>query len=218
MLLQTEREQIVVFGRKLIESRLTTGTGGNLSIFDREKGLYAIKPSGVEYKDITAIDVVVMDLDGKIVDGRNKPSSEHNMHRILYQNRPDINAVIHTHSVYSTTLACLGRELPAAHYLVGFGGGNKIPLAPYATFGSQELAQYACDAMDGYYGVLLANHGLLTAGGTIEYAFSAAEEIELCAEIYWRALAVGEPNILTEKQMDDVLSKFSTYGQPTKTS
>jgi len=218
MKLQKEREKIVEYGNRLIESRLTTGTGGNLSIFNRETGLYAIKPSGVEYRDITVEDVVVMDLDGNVVEGERKPSSEHSMHRIFYRKRSDIDAIIHTHSVYSTTLACMGKELLAAHYLVGFGGGTRVPLAQYATFGTPELAENAFRAMEGFYAVLLANHGLLTGGGTIEYAFSAAEEIELCSEIYWRSLAAGGANILTDEQMADVLKSFSTYGQPQKKS
>jgi len=135
MLLQQEREEIVFFGRKLLTSHLTTGSGGNLSVLQRESGYVAIKPTGVDYSEMRPEDVVVVNLEGEVIEGRLKPSSELSLHLELLKARPDIHAVIHTHQVYATTLACLNWEIPAVHYLVGFCG-NKVPLAPYATYGT----------------------------------------------------------------------------------
>lgn len=213
MLLRSEREQIVHYGRKLLTCHLTTGSGGNLSIFNRDLGYIAIKPSGVEYPDMEPEDVVVIDPAGKIVDGRLKPSSEISLHLSLLQARPEINAVIHTHQVYATTLACLNWELPAVHYLVGHSG-NKVPLAPYATFGSQELAQNVVQAMGPYKACLMANHGIITVGATLLAAFNVAEEIELVARLYYQSRCIGQPVILSDQEMEIVSQKFKTYGQP----
>src|SRR5512145_3418128 len=141
MLLEEERNLIVEYGRKLISSQLTTGSGGNLSIYNREQNLVAIKPSGVDYLLMKPEDVVVIDPSGQVVDGKLLPSSEVKFHLALFEHRADVCAVVHTHQVYATTLACLNWELPAVHYLVGFSG-NKVPLAKYATFGSQELSDH----------------------------------------------------------------------------
>lgn len=212
MLLEQEREAIVTFGRKLITSQLTTGSGGNLSVINREANLIAIKPSGVDYYEMQPQDVVVMTPEGRIVEGDKKPSSEVNFHLGLLHARPEINAVVHTHSVYATTIACLNWELPAVHYLVGFSG-NKVPLAPYATFGTQALADHIVAAIGPYNACLMANHGLVTVGPNLATAFAAAEEIELVARIFYQARCIGTPVILSDEEMAVVGEKFKTYGQ-----
>ena len=215
MLLQEQREAIVKFGRKMISSQLTTGAGGNLSVFDRASGRIAISPSGIEYFDLQPEDVVITDLDGQVIEGQYSPSSELGFHLALYRQRPDVNAVLHTHSVYATTIACLGWEIPAVHYLVGFSG-HKVPLAPYATFGTPELAHNVATGIGEYNAVLLANHGLVAVGADLGRAFNTAEEIELVARIYYQAESVGTPVILPGVEMDRVLAKFATYGQSPK--
>jgi L-fuculose-phosphate aldolase len=212
MLLENVRQEIIHFGKQLITSRLTTGSGGNLSVCDRERGLVAISASGLDYFAMTAEDIVVTDLEGQAVEGERKPSSELGFHLALYHARPDVAAVVHTHSVYATTIACLNWELPAVHYLVGFSG-NKVPLCPYAPFGTQELAEKVVDSIGGYNALLMANHGLVTVGPTLARAFAAAEEIELVAQIYYQAKAIGEPVILSDAQMEVVLERFKSYGQ-----
>lgn len=213
MLLEKERKQVVEYGKKLVEHGLTKGTGGNITISNPKKELIAISPSGLNYFETKAEDIVVIDMNGEIVEGDKKPSSELEMHLILHKERDDVKAVVHTHSMYATTLATLNWELPAAHYLVAFGG-KKIPCAGYETFGTSELAQSAYEALGDRYNVtLLANHGLLAVGGDIESAFSRAEMIEYVAEVYWRAKCVGEPNILPDEEMELMLEKFKTYGQ-----
>jgi len=213
MLLQHEREEIVAFGRKLITSSLTTGSGGNLSIFNRQEGLVAIKPTGVDYFLMKPEDVVILDPSGVIVDGKLKPSSEISMHLGLYQARADANAVVHTHQVYATTIACLGWELPAVHYLVGFSG-NKVPIAAYATYGTPELAQNIIQSIGSYNACLLANHGIVTVGADILSAFNTAEELELVARLYYQSMCIGKPNILSDEEMEVVTKKFTHYGQP----
>lgn len=199
----------------MIENNLTTGTGGNISIYNREEGLMGISPSGIDYFNIYPEDVVVLDLEGNIVDGTRKPSSEYDMHRIFYKNREDINAVVHTHSIYSTTIACLHWDLPAVHYLIGFAG-KYVKCVDYETFGTRVLAEVAYEGMEDRYAVLLGNHGLLAIGNDIEYAFNTAEEIEFCSELYYRTKSIGKPVILSDSQMDIVLEKFKTYGQKNK--
>jgi|SRR5690554_567091 L-fuculose-phosphate aldolase len=212
MLLSNERQALVEYGKKLITSQLTTGSGGNLSIYNRSEGLVAIKPSGVDYFEMTPEDIVIMTMDGEVVEGNLKPSSEFRFHLALYKNRPDVNAVIHTHQVYATTIACLNWELPAVHYLVGYSG-NKVPLAPYATFGTQELSDNIVRSIGGYNACLMANHGLVTVGPTIASAFTVAEEIELVARLYYQAKCIGEPVVLPDDEMTVIVEKFKTYGQ-----
>lgn len=211
MKLAEERNAIVQYGRKLVESQLTTGTGGNLSICNREEGLVAIKPSGVNYFTMKPEDVVVVDLSGKIVDGKLKPSSELSFHLALINHRPDIRAVVHTHQVYATTLACLNWELPAVHYLVALSG-NKVPVAAYATYGTPELAENILKAIGDYNACLMSNHGLVTVGKSIEGAFGVAEEIELVSRLYYQARCIGEPVILPDSEMETVVEKFKSYG------
>ena len=212
MLLQPQRQLIVEYGLKMIQSGLTTGSGGNLSILSKEDNLIAISPTGIDYHDVSIADVVVVDRSGKNIDGARKPSSEIGFHLALYNNRPDIGAVVHTHSVYATTLACLQWEIPAVHYLVAFSG-TKVPLAPYATFGTPELAENVITSMGSYNAVLLANHGLVAVGRDMKGAFNVAEEIELVARIYYQAKSLGEPILVDGDEMKRVIDKFGSYGQ-----
>lgn len=212
MLLHQERELIVYYGKKLIENGLTKGTGGNLSIYNRDNGLIAISPSGIDYFDIKPEDVVVINLEGKTVEGKRKPSSELEMHSIFYRKRDDISAIVHTHSPFAKTIASLNWDLPAVSYLVAYAGRN-VRCAKYASFGTKEIAENAFEAMKDRKAVLLANHGLLAGAHDLANAFNIAEEIEFTAEIYYRAKSIGEPVILSDEEMDKMLDKFKTYGQ-----
>jgi len=212
LLLGASRAEVVKYGKKLVETGLTSGTGGNVSVFDREQGLCAISPSGLDYFETSPEDVAVVDLDGKVVDGARKPSSELGFHLAIYKARPDVAAVVHTHSVHATALACLGWELPAVHYLVGYAG-DKVPLAPYATFGTMALAEAVVAHMGGYDAVLMQNHGLVAAGRSAAAAFAVAEEIEFVARVYLLTKSVGEPVIVPPDEMRVVLEKFKDYRQ-----
>lgn len=212
MLLLKEREQVVAYCKKLITAGLTKGTGGNISAFDRESGLYAISPSGMDYFSMTPEDVVVMNLQGEVVEGSRKPSSEWDLHRIFYQNRKDLNAIVHTHSVYCTVLATNREGLPPSSYLVAFAGKD-VRCADYASFGTPELAKLAYEGMADRNAVLLANHGLVTGGSDLLHAFQVAEQIEFCAEVYVKARSIGKPVILPEDEMERMIERFGDYGQ-----
>ncbi len=212
MLMQTQREEIVEYGKKLVTSGLTKGTGGNLSIFDREKGLIAISPSGIDYFQIKPEDVVVLNINGGKVDGDKTPSSEFELHRIFYKGRTDIDAMIHTHTMYATTIACLNWELPPVHYMIAVAGQN-VRCAKYATYGTKELAENAFEAMKDRKAVLLANHGLLAGARDLANTFNITEEVEYCAELYYRTKGIGKPVILPEEEMNLMMEKFKTYGQ-----
>lgn len=212
MLLEKPRKDLVKYGKKLVEHNLTKGTGGNLSFYDDSEGLMALTPSGIPYFDMKPDDIVIMNLDGEVVEGDKKPSSEEAMHRFIYKERDDIKALVHAHSIYSTSLSLLRESLPPAHYMIALAGYD-VRCAEYATYGTEELANKAVKSMEGRNAVLLANHGLLAGAGDLPNAFNIAEEIEFVAEVYWRAKAIGEPVILPEDEMTLMEEKFKSYGQ-----
>lgn len=211
MILEEARKAVVAYGKKLVLSGLTRGTGGNLSVYDRKRDLWAVSPSGIDYFAVEAEDVAVLDGQGRLVQGRQRPSSEWELHLEVYRRRPDAGAVVHTHSPFATVLACLGWEIPPVHYLVGYAG-RKVKVAPYATFGTPELARLTAEALGDDGAVLMAHHGLIAQGADIDRAFAVAEEIEFVAEIYWRAKAVGTVPLLSEEAMADALARFVDYG------
>lgn len=215
MRLFEERKAIVDFGQKMINHQLTTGTGGNLSIYNRAERLIAIKPSGVDYFKMNPEDVVLVSPEGEIVEGDLNPSIEIRFHLDLLNHRDDINAVIHTHQVHATTIACMNWELPAVHYLVGVSG-NKVPLAKYAPIGTQALSDNILSAIGNYNACLMSNHGLVAVGRTIERAYNVAEELELVSKIYIQCKSMGDPVILTDEDMAIILEKFKSYGKPKK--
>ena len=158
-----------------------------------------------------------MRLDGSHV-GRRKPSSEWRFHRDLMATRPEIGAVVHTHSMFATTLSCLGMGIPAVHYMIAATGASSIRCAPYATYGTQETADNALAALADCNACLLANHGMIVVGPTLKKAMWLAIEVETLAAQYWRALQIGRPNILTDEQVQAVIEKFRTYGQAAETA
>lgn len=210
MIMLKEREQVVEYGKKLIGSGLTKGSGGNISIYNRQERLIAISPSGLDYFQTKIEDIVIINIDGEIIDGSLKPSSEVGMHLEFYKNRKDVNAIVHTHSKYATAISCMGWDLKPVHYLIGLAG-TTIKCAKYATYGSSQLAQNALEAMEDRNAVLLANHGLIAISSNIEAAFSIAEHLEFVSEIYCITKSLGQPNILSNDQMDEVKKKFNTY-------
>ena len=212
MQMLAERKAVVEYGRKLAGSSLTTGTGGNISVFDRARGIIAVSPSAMDYNTIQAGDIVLMSIDGDIVDGSRKPSTEAPLHLAHYRARRDIAAIVHSHPPYATTIACLNWEIPALHYLIGFSG-RKVPLAPYAAFGSEELARLTVAAIGSHNAVLMANHGLLTVGKDLASAFATSEIVEFMARVLLQAKSVGEPRLLSEHEMDEAIARFGTYGQ-----
>ena len=212
MILAAARSEIVVFGKKMLEKGLVTGTGGNLSV--RSGRRVVLSPSGVEYETMKPEDVAVVDLEGWLLEGGMKPTSEMSLHLALYHARPDITAVVHTHSPYACVLACLGREIPPFHYLVALVG-RKIPVAPYACFGTPELARSTVEVMGEGKAALLANHGIVSVGGSLIEAFRVAETVEFLAMVFSRALSLGEPRVLADEEVGQLLEAFKGYGLST---
>ena len=183
MLLEEIRKKIVDYGNQLISSGLTIGTAGNISIYDPETGYMAISPSGIPYAQTTPEDVVVMDLQGNVVDGKRKPSSENGLH--------------------------------AAFYAIADTGVATVPTVPYFTYGTPELAAAVRECLRGTdsKALLMANHGMVAYGDSLEKAFAVAMTCEWCAQVEWRAMAISTPNVLSDEQMAEVIEHYKTYGQ-----
>src|SRR5215467_10783255 len=207
------RREIIATALAMNELRINRGKSGNVSA--RIAGGFLVTPSGLAYEATKPEDIVAVSLDGSAA-GRRVPSSEWRFHRDIYAARPEVMGVVHTHSTFATTLACLGRDIPAFHYMIAVAGGADIRCAPYATFGTQELSNHALAALNGRRACLLANHGMIAVGDSPKAALALAVEVEALAEQFWRALQIGEPNLLPEKEMKRVLGKFRTYGSPAK--
>jgi len=208
------RWQLIETARRMAPANLNRGAAGNLSVRVIENGEdgYLITPSGMDYDVLVPEDIVFMSLDGR-PDGRRKPSSEWRFHHDIYLNRPQAGAVLHAHSPFATSLACLRRDIPPFHYMIARFGGDTIRCAEYATFGTQTLSDNALTAMRDRCACLLANHGLLVFGQTLEQLFALAVEFEALCEQYWRACQLGQPVLLSADEMAAVLAKFASYGQ-----
>lgn len=206
------REAIVRTMKLLDERGLNRGTSGNVSVrLDPERIL--ITPTGITPHKLRPEDIVIVERDGSTAPGSLKPSSEWQMHQRLLQGRTDINAVLHCHSRHATILACAGRPIPAMHYMVAVSGGSTIPVAPYATFGTAELADGVIEALAGRHATLMANHGQIVVAKNLDVALAIAEEVEEQAAVYWGTLAIGGPNLLDDGAMSEIFRRFATYGQ-----
>jgi L-fuculose-phosphate aldolase len=208
------REEVARVAKQLIASGLVTGTSGNVSARTPE-GEVLVTPSGIDYEELEPEDVVLVDVEGAILGGSLEPSTETPMHTGIYRARPEVGAVVHTHSIFATTLACLGLTIPPVHYmLTTLSEDGRIPLAPYTTYGTEELAGYAAEALEeSRNACLLQNHGTITVGDSPGEAFSRTVVLEEMAEIYYRTRVAGEPVLLTPEQIQDVAAKISGYGQ-----
>jgi L-fuculose-phosphate aldolase len=211
---QKLREAVAEVARRMISSGLVTGTSGNVSA-RTPGGDVLITPSGLDYALLEPEDVVLVNLKGQVLEGSLEPSSETPMHTGIYRSRQQVDAVVHTHACYATTLSCLGWEIPPVHYmLTALSSDGRVPLAPYATYGTEELARYACEALgESHNACLLRNHGTIAVGESAEEAFSRTVILEEMAEIYYRARVAGEPVLLTSEQVQEVATKIADYGQ-----
>ncbi|PZN59600.1 MAG: class II aldolase [Proteobacteria bacterium] len=204
------REQMVATCRRMNESGINQGTAGNLSV--RTESGFLITPSSMPYDTMTAEDIVEMDFDGTYV-GR-RPSSEWRFHRDILKARDDINVVLHCHSVYATTLACHHKTIPSFHYMTGVAGGTTIRCSRYATFGTQALSDAALEALEGRLACLLGQHGQISLGKTLDAALWLAIEVETLSRMYVQALALGEPPVLPDEEMERVIAQMKrmSYG------
>jgi L-fuculose-phosphate aldolase len=202
------RKQIIATALRMNSLGINRGKSGNVSA--RWKSGFLVTPSGLPYEDTKPGDVVFIDAAAR-AKGKRRPSSEWRFHFDIYRRKREVNAVVHAHSSFATTLACLDMAVPAFHYMVAVAGGNSIRCAPYATFGTQTLSDNALKALDGRKACLLANHGMIATGVHLQSALALAVEVEALCEQYWRALQIGKPNVLSDEEMTVVLEKFKSY-------
>jgi L-fuculose-phosphate aldolase len=205
------RRAVVDAALAMSRQGLSPGRSGNVSA--RFDGAVLITPSGMAYDTITPADIVRVGLDGSVAASQRKPSSELHFHLATYRARPDVGAIVHTHSLHATVLACARRAIPAFHYMVAVAGGDDIPLVPYATFGSEELARHVVAGLAHRNACLMANHGQIAVGDTCADALALAAEVEVLAEQYVKVLTLGSPHILARDEMARVVARFASYGQ-----
>ena len=212
--MQKKREQLLNITRKLLSLGLNRGASGNVSIrsdsFTGQAG-FLITPSGMAVEMLTPADMVWMDFSGNAI-GKNPPSSEWRFHSDILQSKVHVNAVVHAHSTYASTLSTFRKDIPAFHYMIALCGGDSIRCAPYALFGSQQLSDYAVAALKDRKACLLSNHGMIAVGETLEKALDITLEVENLCEQYLLALQAGEPHILSQQEMIEVLEMFKGYG------
>jgi len=202
------RPQLLAIARAMNSQGLNQGTSGNVSV--RCGAGFLITPSALAYDRCTPADLVWVDWDGQAQGGR-KPSSEWRLHRDIYGRYPQAGAILHAHSLYATTLACLDRPIPAFHYMVAMAGGDSIRCAPYATFGTQALSDAVVQALADRSAALLAHHGMVCHAADLDRVLALAVEVETLARIYLQALQVAEPSVLPAAEMAEVLRRFKDY-------
>ncbi|QTF09116.1 L-fuculose-phosphate aldolase [Brenneria izadpanahii] len=203
-------QEIINTCLKMSEMGLNQGTSGNISV-RYEKGML-ITPTSVPYEYLSPDDIVYVDMNGQSEPGKN-PSSEWRFHLDILKSKPEEDVVLHNHAVCATAVAVMNKEIPAIHYMVAAAGGNIIPCAPYATYGSQALSDNAVKALKGYKATLLQHHGMITTAKTLEKALWLAQEVEVLAKLYLSILPIMNPApILSDAQLEEVLVKFHGYG------
>ena len=205
------REQLLKTACNLSSLGLNRGTSGNLSVRVTEKN-WLVTPSGLPVSELTTEAMVLMDFEGQTIP-TGIPSSEWRFHRDILLSRPEVNAVIHTHSTFATAMSCVHKDIPAFHYMIAVGGGESIRCSPYALFGSQELSRHAIAALENRKACLLGNHGMIALGKDLNRALALTVEVESLCEQYMIALQLGTPRLLNSSQMKDVLLSFQNYGQ-----
>ncbi|MDQ0378792.1 L-fuculose-phosphate aldolase [Amycolatopsis thermophila] len=215
VILADERRAVCEYARRLSADGLVVGTSGNISA--RSGDLIAVTPTGVDYGVLTPEDIPVVSLDGSIVDGTLRPTSEMPMHLSVYTKAADpdgapITGVVHTHSVHATAVSTLVDEVPAVHYMLATVGPS-VRVAGYATYGTEELAESMLAAMEGRRGCVLANHGTITYGDGLAAAYSRAEQLEWLCEVWLLARSAGNPRLLPPEEIAHVVEKLRGYGQ-----
>ena len=210
------RNEIIAACRSMNALGVNQGTSGNVSA--RYKDVMLITPSGVPYGDLRPADIAVMPVKGEYGSwsGPLNPSSEWRFHLDIMRSRSEVGSVVHTHSTYATTLAICGKEIPAIHYMVAAAGGPTIRVAPYATYGTEDLSGLALKALEGRTCCLLRNHGVIATGASVGRALWLAVEIETLARQYYLSLAIGGAQILPDDEIARVVEKFKNYGPKSK--
>ena len=213
-MLERIKDELVRLHAELPRHDLVVWTGGNVSARDPETGLVAIKPSGVRYEDLTAASMVVLDLDGTVVEGSSKPSSDTASHLYIYRHRPDVNGVVHTHSRYATAFAAVGRSIPVYLTAQADEFGGEIPCAGFAMIGDEQIGAQVVETIGRSPAVLLKNHGVFTVGPSAAAAVKAAVMTEDVAATVWAALQIGQPDQLPDDVVERLHLRYTTqYGQ-----
>ncbi len=207
------RRSIVAACLEMNRSGLNQGTSGNISVRWQE-GLL-ITPTSLPYDEMTPDDVVFLDLEGRPT-GTNRPSSEWRFHRDIMKAKPDVNAIVHAHPIYSTIIAIMGKEIPPLHYMVTVAGGHTIPCAPYATFGTDDLSRHVVAALSDRTACLLEHHGMIATGPTLDKAMWLAVEVETLARQFHGCLQIGGPRLLPIEEVENVRLRMADYGHRPK--
>lgn len=208
---QQLRDELIATARRMSELGLAPGTTGNVSV--RTTRGFVVTPSGMAYDQLRGDDAVAIDLDGTIRPGQRAPSSEWQLHRDILAARPDVRAIVHTHSLFCTSVSCLRRPIPAIHYMIVLAGSDEIPCADYATFGTAELAASVVRALGRGRACLMANHGMVALGDSLAAALRLAADVETLAAQYWHAAQLGQPHVLPRDELDRVRAQLLGYGQ-----
>jgi L-ribulose-5-phosphate 4-epimerase len=213
-MLEALRDQVWRLHLELPKNGLVTWTGGNVSARDPETGLVVIKPSGVRYEDLRPEHLVVLDLEGKVVEGKLKFSSDTGSHLYIYRHRADVNGVVHTHSPYATAFAALGKPIPVYLTAIADEFGGPIPCGGFALIGGEEIGKVVIESIGESAAVLLKNHGVFTIGKTAEAAVKAAVMVEDVARTVWLALQIGQPDEIPAEQVAKLHDRYThVYGQ-----
>ncbi len=213
-MLERTRQEVVALNRALPQHGLVTWTSGNVSVRDTASGLVVIKPSGLHFDALTPEDMVVVDLDGRVIEGRRTPSSDTASHLYLYRHRPEIHGIVHTHSAYATAFAALGRPIPVYLTAQADEFGGPIPCAGFALIGGEQIGQAVLESIGASPAVLLKNHGVFAVGPTGEAALKAAVMVEDIARTTWLALQLGQPDEIPQAQIDQLHQRYrGAYGQ-----
>jgi len=212
--LEALREQVWKLHLELPTNELVKWTGGNVSGRDPETGLVVIKPSGVKYPDLKPEHLIVLDVDGKIVEGKLSPSSDTASHLYIYRHRPDVGGVVHTHSPYATAFAAVNKPIPVYLTAIADEFGGPIPVGGFALIGGEEIGKVVVEAIGSSPAVLLKNHGVFTIGKNAEAAVKAAVMTEDVARTVWYALQIGTPDIIPAEDVAKLHHRYTNvYGQ-----
>lgn len=212
------RAEIVRTAQLLRARGLAIGTSGNVSARDGEDRI-VVTPANLDYDELTAPDLVVVDASGAVLEGERRATSELPLHLTIYAARPEVRAIVHTHSPFATTFSAVRRPIPAVHYVLATlvaPGRDEIAIAPYATFGTPELARNAVETLGEDHAVVLASHGAIAVGSDLPSAFARAERIEELAMLTWRAEAIGEPTLLAADELDRVRDQMGRFPRQTR--
>jgi len=211
MMFVEERKAVVEAGREIFERKLTVGTWGNISIRTKDKSRCAITPSGMDYMKLEPEDIVVVDLEGNVMEGKWRPSTELAMHCEIYKKREDVNAIVHTHPIFSSILSVLGEDLPPIIEDMVMLLGDRIRVTEYTLPGGKELALKATEALGKNNAVILANHGSVCVGSDIKRALTACEVLEKSAQIYLYAKLAGKPITLPKEDVETLREASRGY-------